>query len=238
LQALGIVEYFPWETADNVSPQLSAYSHFIQANALSEAFSCFIDVDEFLAVPSNCNTVNDYFAKHGLFASDIGAVAVNQRVFGSSGRKEFDDDLVLKRFTMAASDTYLENRWCKSFFRPARTSHIECPHVVRLSAGRYVDVLARDLDPDEIRGGQTPNVVGDLRVNHYIVKSLEEFRIKQARGGVCGSSAADRAARYDEDFFFGRETRINAEHWRFDDTMLARVSDTAMRLKRAVGEQL
>jgi hypothetical protein len=132
-----------------------------------------------------------------------------------------EDGFVIERFTKSALDDYSENKWFKSLVRPSRV----CPamrnsHHVDLRAGRYVDSLGGDLTPDTISGGQTPNIAGGLRLNHYIVKSLGEFRLKQARGGVAGATSAIRAARYSDDFFFGRDEHLNKQVWTFPPPVL------------------
>ena len=54
-------------------------------------------------------------------------------------------------------------------------------------------------------------VVGkNLQLNHYILKSWEEYSRKRSRGGVLAGSVAERLSRYqDENYFYGREPFLN-----------------------------
>jgi len=220
LARIGVVNRIPWVTPKAGSPQLLAYSHYIEKNSDSRSFVGFFDVDEFVALPSSCLSLQGYFASHGLAREEVGAIAVNQRVFGSGGAVASGPGLVTARFTRAAPEDYPENKWCKSFFRPACVGAVRNPHVMVLRAGSYVDVLGRDLPQKEIANGQTPSICQGLRVNHYIIKSLEEFRKKQLRGGVSGATAEIRASRYNDDFFFGRDASLNQHRWNFPDIFI------------------
>jgi hypothetical protein len=67
----------------------------------------------------------------------------------------------------------------------------ENPHAVRLSTGRYVDTCGKDVIWDTSQGhlvGITATVTWDvLRVDHFILKSREEFEEKRARGRLITS---------------------------------------------------
>jgi hypothetical protein len=220
----------PWITPDAASPQLSGYADFICAHRLRHDFTLLIDADEFLTLPAPHDSLQGYFAAHGLDDPSIAAIAVNQRAFGSSGHQHLADGPVIARFTRTAPDAYDENRWFKSFIRPADVHAIATAHSVMLRRGRYVDSLGGALDAAALSQGQTSQICGGLRINHYIVKSLEEFRHKQARGGGAGSTAALRQARYNDAFFFGRNVPLNQEEWRFPPAMLAKVQAMAETL--------
>jgi hypothetical protein len=220
LEHMGWLIRIPWLTPDSGSPQLTAYSDFIRRSGTDYSFATFIDPDEFLALPDDYQQLDAYFDDRGLLHDSISAVAINQRVFGSSGRVSYDDGFVIERFNKAAKEDYRENQWFKSFFRPARIEAVPLPHAMRLKSGRYVTVLGEDLDITEVFAGQTNKISAGLRLNHYILKSLEEFRIKKARGGVSGATAAIRAARYDDDFFLGRDAMLNEQSWVFPTSVL------------------
>lgn len=221
LEKTGWLTRIPWLTPDSKSPQLLAYWDFIIRHSAQHSYSAFLDLDEFISLPSGHYNIESYFNQHGLSDDSVSAVAVNQRVFGSSGHQRLENRFVIERFTKAASEDYAENLWFKSFFRPARVAAVPIPHAVQLLEGRYVNAHGRDLVAAEITSGQTTEVCNGVRVNHYILKSLEEFRMKQARGGGAGATMNIRAARYNDDFFYGRETFLNKLNWAFPDVVLA-----------------
>jgi hypothetical protein len=224
LNHLSWLKYSHWPTLPNRSPQLSAFEHFIDANQSRSDFVALIDLDEFIALPEGCGSVSEYFRLYGLDADGIAAVAVNQRVFGSSGELHYKPTHVIERFQRAAEDEYLENVWFKSFVRPSCVSKVPNPHCVRLKSGRYVNCRNEDLDSTAIAQGRTSAICSGLRINHYIVKSLEEFRIKQHRGGGAGATAEARSQRYSDDFFFGRDAKINKVSWSFPTEVVTKVT--------------
>jgi glycosyltransferase involved in cell wall biosynthesis len=227
---LGPLAQFPWlrhvswPTPSDRSPQLSAFNDYIHNNQDDPHFVALIDLDEFIALPEDCNSIREYLDTRGLNADGIGAVAVNQRVFGSAGELHYKPTNVIKRFQRAADDDYVENAWFKSFVRPSFVDHVPSPHCVKLKIGRYVNCQGKELDTTIIGPGRTPTICNGLRINHYIVKSLEEFRIKQRRGGGAGATPEARAQRYSDDFFFGRDAKINKVSWTFPSDLLSSVT--------------
>lgn len=96
---------------------------------------------------------------------------------------------MIERFTRRAPQDFKINRHAKAFARvSACTGPGGNPHAVALDTGHYTDTLARDVVWDATRAyppGLTANVIWDvLRVDHFIVKSHEEFRAKAARGDL------------------------------------------------------
>jgi SAM-dependent methyltransferase len=151
----------------------------------------------------------------------ISAVAANQRVFGSSGETEYRPEFVIERFVKSSEEDYPENRWFKSFFRPSKMKNVRNPHFIFPMDGRYTDVAGDDLDQAAICNGALPRITPGLRINHYILKSLSEYRDKQSRG--CADGIAHRFERYDESYFFGRDTYINTAERAFPAQFVEKV---------------
>jgi hypothetical protein len=91
------------------------------------------------------------------------------------------------------------NRHYKSIVRPSAVADWDSPHHAELKPGfDCVQADGRLLQTD--RKGLSPDAVwGDLRLNHYVVKSLEEFRRKQARG------RATTSQKRPDEFFAGHD---------------------------------
>jgi hypothetical protein len=200
LQTKGYLRYRWWATPPDRSPQLSAFEHYIEVNRTSPSFVAFLDLDEFVALPDDCQTIREYFHRQNLFREEVSAIAVNQRVFGSSGELNYRPEYVIKRFHMTADPDYIENCWFKTFARPSRIGRIPNPHYVHLESGHYTTAIGQDLDAASVAEGKTSVVTEGLRINHYILKSLEEFRAKQQRGGGASATAQARAQRYTDGF--------------------------------------
>jgi Glycosyl transferase family 2 len=144
-----------------------------------------IDVDEFLR-PAEGSSLLEITQKW-LSDPSIGAVALNWAIFGSSDRGQAGEGLVIERFTRRAPLDFPVNLHAKPFARmSACAGPAWNPHSVSLHTGRYTDTLGQDVVWDITRPdprGITTKVVWDvLRVDHFVVKSHEEFLAKRARG--------------------------------------------------------
>ena len=205
------IEVLPW-TVEGIERQQSAFNDACQALAGRYDWVAFLDADEFLfdphfrQLPKVLDALDD----------DIGAVAINQRVFGSAGRIEIDDDdLVIRRFTKRAPVDYPEHFWVKTVARPECVKTFQFSHTVLLRSGRYVmtDGSAREVAGNH--PAQAAKVAGHgLVLHHYILKSWEEYQRKRQRGAV--SDRADMK-RLTQEYFTGRDAKVNAE----EDTSLA-----------------
>jgi hypothetical protein len=116
----------------------------------------------------------------------IGAVAINWAIYGSSGRTEPGDGLVIERFTRRATRTFAVNRHVKTFVRASNwVGLVGNPHAVKVSPGRYVTTAMEDVrwDMREHAFGITKGVVWkDLKIDHFVTKSRVEFEQKRRRG--------------------------------------------------------
>src|SRR5262249_14769394 len=151
------------------------------------------------------------------FGHHVGAVAVNQTVFGSSGHVQATDDPVIFRFVRRAADNYAEHEWFKSIVRVEAADSFDTQHAVRLHAASYV---LGDGMPFAVAGkhpGRANRIAGaGLRLHHYMLKSLDEFRLKQARGAV-SDRPKEGYKRFTNDYFFKRQENTNRV---LDETLL------------------
>jgi hypothetical protein len=118
----------------------------------------------------------------------VSAVALNWAVFGSSGHITGDNRPMTERFVSRAEREFSINRHTKVFVKPSRASGpSENPHAVEITSGRYTASDGSDIvwDTRIARVGVSSRVVWDrLRIDHFVLKSAEEFERKRARGGV------------------------------------------------------
>lgn len=155
------------------------------------------DVDEFLRPLNGRSDIPscaaEIFARH-----DVSAVALSLVVYGSSGRDEPGDGLVVERFTRRAPDDHVFHRTIKSMVRPERLAAMLNPHQVVVTCGDYVNDRG-----DALQWAEAPAVTlsaswNSLRADHFVVKSYREYLQKAARGH------RDGAIR-DEAFFRSRD---------------------------------
>jgi hypothetical protein len=143
-----------------------------------------IDVDEFIR-PLDGETSITALARSWIEDDSVGAVAINWAIYGSSGRQEPGEGLVIERFTGRAPQDFHINKHVKSFVRADRCAGpSNNPHAVLLERGRYFDAGGGDVAWDQavVPCGISREVIWNrLRIDHFVLKSRVEFERKRAR---------------------------------------------------------
>lgn len=158
----------------------------------------FLDLDELLALDPGL-TVPDLVAR---FGDDVAQIAFNWRLFGSSGRVEPGEGLMLERFLRASRPDHPGNAHVKTITRTDRIArvHVHAPH---LTDGRVVHADGTPLRFAGRHGLSAETRHGTGRVHHYAVKSRAEFDAKIARGrGTVGTGRDGEKQRPEPDRFF------------------------------------
>jgi hypothetical protein len=177
-----------FDRAKGGSPQLSAYRHILRHYGCRVHWLAFIDADEFICQRSGVKVPQVLFEVDA--HPSIGAIAMNWAVYGSSGHLTASDDLVVGRFDRRAPQAHAVNMHYKSIAKTHAIREIGAnPHYLELADGyRYAHADGSAMTDGVGRGLSSRVVWGPLRLNHYVIKSLEEFKVKQARGRATTSS--------------------------------------------------
>lgn len=182
--------------------QLAFLQQAIDLGRLLPSGVFLIDVDEFLRPLDDTANIAD-LARCWMADPEIGAVAINWAIYGSSGHVNAGDGLVIERFTKRAPQELPINQHVKTFILPDRCAGpSNNPHSVLLKAGRYINSAGEDVvwDQTVIPSGISTKVVWrNIRVDHFVTKSREEFERKRARGSAHSSTTEDERRR--EDYF-------------------------------------
>lgn len=189
-----------------INVQIAAFNDALAALRGKADFLACIDVDEFLYSRGFASLAQVL----ATYPAGVGAIGINQRVFGSSGHVERGPEPVIARFTRRARDEYAEHRWIKTIARPGATSCFGTSHHVELRTGAYVLADGRPFEARTHHLGEVDRIAdGPIYLNHYMLRSLQEFRAKQQRGA--NSDAADRGGyrRLTDQYFFHREGVVN-----------------------------
>jgi hypothetical protein len=165
----GVVEVHEWPP-----PQRAAYDHCLAERRDESRWIAFIDLDEFLFSPTGepvPEVLRDY--------EEFPGVGVNWRIFGTSGHGHRPDGLV--------TETYLHfnrnprsRRTIKSIVDPSRVVRPVTGHYFEYRDGLAVDELKRPIAGPDFAFSDSM-AMDRLRLNHYAVKSEEEFARKLAR---------------------------------------------------------
>lgn len=212
--------------------QLAAYEKILDEFKEVYKFITFIDADEFL-MPLDNMTAQQHIQK--LFKNEkVGAVGINWRVYGTNGFETQVSGPVTMNYVLAGNDTRLKNHYIKSVYRTDVIKKI-FPHRANIDRQyRYINAAGEDLvfaTPGDfskpLTDGRTSGASlkicnSHIRVNHYALKSVEEFETKKRiKGDAMAGPEVERSRRYFMDFNVNDEEHpLNPAHQKvFLDTL-------------------
>lgn len=173
----GTVEYI-WYPGHR--RQIAAYDDCIERHRLDTRWLAFIDLDEFI-VPLADPDIPTFLERF----DDRPAVEINWLIYGSGGNEKKSDAPVMERFKRHSLPGHVLNRHVKSIVNPRRVYTMTgCHEAARIngkaadSHGNTIRRNFRDREPQQ----------DVIKVNHYAVKSREEFIKKQTRGRASGKA--------------------------------------------------
>lgn len=191
LNSVGVID--TWSIDRNNKPQLRAYDQIIEKYSDIADYIAFVDADEFI-VSDDGKLVTQHLDR--LFSDpNTTAVALNWRIFGTGGHISKPDGLVIENFTLSANDSRKRNHHIKSVYRPEKVKNIFPHRAVLLPGSHYVycdgnDAIfsTHETIPEMTKNNKSTGVTaqicsGPLRVNHYVLKSREEFISKKKHRG-------------------------------------------------------
>ncbi len=194
LDQMGIIRHFDNPLGLRMDPQRAAYS---RANRMTwvkdHDWALIVDADEFLNVHVGDRSIQALQAA----CPGADAVSINWRLMGSCGEKHFaPDKLISERFTRGSTFEAPENGlvWgFKTMFRPRRFDYFgvhrpKFKKVEKVKPGSitWVNGSGKPMPDKILKGGWrsgTDTWGADFaQVNHYAIKSREDFLLKRLRG--------------------------------------------------------
>jgi hypothetical protein len=221
LDAAGVIQRLDWrgETNFQIRFDLDAIPRM---SGIVDVCSV-TDVDEFLRPLGGYSDIPA--AAGGIFnRPEVSAAALSWVTYGSSGRVEPGDGLVIERFTRRATDDHVFSRTVKTILRPERLTGMVNPHAVTLTSGEYVNDHNDPVCWGNVIGGTTSVSWHSLRVDHFVVKSHREFEGKAGRG-----RSDVETPRRDDAFFSSRDR--NEVFDPMPAEFVARTKDEIVRLR-------
>lgn len=188
----GLIEWRDWSVPAGLKPQWVAYENGLEALRGRADWVAFIDLDEFVVTPRH-ETIQDFLQVYG----ELEAIAVNWKMFGSSGHVTREPGMVMERFTHSARRSYRGNRAVKTL---ARVDAIDVPlvHTCKFRPGVEYRTVSGEVMPAD---GFSSEVSHDtIRINHYFTRSREEWEAKAARGRGAKPAGHPLKHRTDEEF--------------------------------------
>ena len=172
----GVVEYCYYP---GYRRQIAAYDDCMDRHRFDTRWLAFIDLDEFI-VPIADSSIPEFLKRF----EDSPAVEINWLIYGSGGAEKKSPDPVMQRFRHHSLPGHRLNRHVKSIVDPRRvfvmTGCHEAARIDGIAADSHGDPITR-----KFREREPQQDV--IRVNHYAVRSKEEFIEKQNRGRASGT---------------------------------------------------
>lgn len=172
----GYVNLIPFP---GVAMQLLAYNDAIYRFKHKTRYMAIIDADEFLYSCNKSMSVRDEVAD--IFSSfpQAGGIAVNWRMFGSSGLLKKPIGGVLDNFLYRAKEDGKGNNCIKTIVNPRRVYKYEHVHFPTYLMGFY----SVDENGNKVNGWSNEVVeINKIRINHYFTKSKEEWIVRRSMG--------------------------------------------------------
>ena len=183
----GFVDYVYWR---GKAQQLPVYDDCLEKRRLEASWIAVIDLDEFI-VPIKDQTIPEFLKRFENFS----AVEINWLVYGSGGAKKKEHGGVMERFKSHSHFNHRLNRHAKTIANPRRVFNFIGCHEAAVISGSAADshgqVVRKQFRDREAQ-------LDVIRINHYAVKSYEEFLQKRARGR--GRTVTQRGLDYFEMF--------------------------------------
>jgi len=234
LAAHGVITFIENVIGPDCHPQRKAFAHalFLLPALRAYEWVFFLDSDEFFIPPPDLqpeigavlDRVAQRFPDH-----PPAAICYNWRWYVGGWRYAWAPGLLLNRFRHAIDDMLL-----KSLVRLSAVTSMVRLHGPLVVPGEHLALSDLSLlDPDEIFSLPRPVYEGG-QLNHYWVKSFEEFSIKKARGDALSLERNDYARGFVD--FFSRNERETPENFLPPPPLLvARVRAEMDRLRALPG---
>ncbi|WP_375261991.1 glycosyltransferase family 2 protein [Palleronia sp.] len=188
LAAAGEVVHVPNEVPRGQAPQWSALKAAAAHPMMSDAdWVLVFDCDEYVNLRASLASVQDLIAHSG-----ADAIVLPWRLFGHAGHATRPDVAPTKAFTRAIPEDALYPALARFFKTLYRREAFRAPGVHRPKPRgsvlpKWVDGSGTRLPDSFAEGGQimvwgAPLANGLVQLNHYSVRSAEEFVAKRARG--------------------------------------------------------
>ena len=175
------VDYFH---APGAVMQMPVYNDAVKRFKFQSRYMAFIDGDEFIYPKSRGGVIVDVVDEILADKPNAAGLAINWQMFGSNGQDKADYSRgVLERFTRRAPIDDACNHAVKTIANPRKIYFIYNPH-----CARYFEECYPVNENGNAVTGRVPNAANipvtaeKIAVNHYYVKSREEYLLKMQRG--------------------------------------------------------
>ena len=153
-----------------VKPQIPVYNECIKEHGEENSWIGFIDSDEFLVLKKH-NNIRDFMMNY----EEYGALSVCWYLFGNNGHLKKQKSII---------NSYTKRSWksdaYKTIVQPKTIKEYNIHNVSQHKEGYYTV----DEKKCKVSGALVKNESTEyIQLNHYVLRSLEDFEEKRERGG-------------------------------------------------------
>lgn len=187
----GLVDYFH---APGKLMQYAVYNDAVNKFRFYCRYIAFIDLDEFIYPKDTTSPIAEILDEilHG--NKNAAGLSIHWQCFGSNGQEKADYSIgVLERFTRRSKKDFndrvrvneeglhqsIGNNFFKSILNPRRIKRMHTHYAIYFEGYNSVDENGEKLLP---AFAHYPVVAEKIVLNHYFIKSREEFNLKRMRG--------------------------------------------------------
>jgi Domain of unknown function. len=168
----GLVEFID---TPGKNMQRPVYADCLKRFRNDSQWMAFIDLDEFI-VPLKNKTIPDFLEGF----TDYSAIQINWVCYGSGGQEKQNPGMVIERFRDHSELNHHLNYCIKTILQPRRVLSFSGAHECVPLYGKKVNPKGEVIK--KYYKIIPPTGQDIIRVNHYAVKSQEEYQIKRNRG--------------------------------------------------------
>jgi|GEM_PF-1442675 len=202
LDRAGIITYIDWPSKPKTDNQTSAYWDAFSRLIDKSHWISIIDGDEFI-VPKKHDDLQSFLSDY----QDVAGIAINWKMFGSSGHTSKDKGLVMERFKKCAKADDRSHGAVKSMGKTDLIKNIGI-HLFKFSPSSLYVYPDRTSVPLSLKNNKHIN--HDLiQINHYFTKSKAEWDLKRTRGKA--DKKLDDPNRIRPEFFFEKGDKNDTE---------------------------
>jgi len=177
--------------------QMVAHERCLANHGKECQWIAFIDADEFIVPKTLTGNLPEFMSAYEKF----GGLGINWLVFGSNGHLERPEGLQTESYTRRTSKTHVVNNHIKTIVQPKYVKRVPLdPHHFVFKKGKF----SVNENFERLTGPRVTHTSNKMQLNHYFLRSLEDYKEKLERG----RADAGLARKLEEFFELDKEANL------------------------------
>ena len=155
--------------------QMPAYARCLSKYGRLCKWIAFIDADEFIVPKTLSGNLPEFLSNYKRY----GGIGLNWLVFGSNGHLQRPEGTLAQSYTKRTLKSNLVNNHIKTIAQPRHIKRVGSnPHDFIFKNGKH----CVNENFERLRGPRVTHTSNKIQLNHYFLRSLEDFKEKLERG--------------------------------------------------------